>query len=212
MQHTAGDAAKNRIAQTMLARLGYYPGAIDGAWGPLSQAAAAAWATHQEAPATPLPPSALPDFACHLDNRSESNIATLLPVAQAAARRFMVAAIPAMAAAGTIIQIICGSRTYAAQDALYAQGRTLPGHIVTNAPGGYSNHNFGIAWDIGLFRGKIYLEESPLYLECAKIGRDQGLDCGAFWSALTDEPHYNLKTGLTLEQMRIRMANGQAIV
>ncbi len=205
------DVIKNRLAQTLLSQLGFYHGAIDGAWGPQSQAAVAAWATNQDAPAPVLPPAAVADATATFDLRSEINIATLLPVAQAAARRFMAEAIPAMAAKGVGIQIICGTRSYQQQDALYAQGRTAPGLKVTNAPGGYSNHNFGIAWDIGLFRGKVYLEDSPLYLECAAIGRYQGLDCGAYWDSITDEPHYNLKTDLTLAQMRERVANGQAV-
>jgi hypothetical protein len=36
-------------------------------------------------------------------------------------------------------------RTIAEQDALYAQGRTKPGKKVTNAKGGQSYHNFGLA-------------------------------------------------------------------
>nr|WP_295770097.1 M15 family metallopeptidase [Rhodoferax sp.] len=41
-------------------------------------------------------------------------------------------------------------RSCAEQDALYAQGRTAPGNKVTNAKSGDSNHNFGIAFDIGV--------------------------------------------------------------
>ncbi|MEO8506247.1 MAG: hypothetical protein ABI593_01300 [Betaproteobacteria bacterium] len=38
------------------------------------------------------------------------------------------------------------------QDAPYRQGRLgNPGPRVTNARDGQSNHNFGIAWDIGIF-------------------------------------------------------------
>jgi len=146
-----------------------------------------------------------------LDPRSETAIATLLPEARAAARTFMAAAIPAMEAVGVQIRIICGTRTYAQQDALYAQGRTKPGPKVTNARGGYSNHNFGIAWDIGLFQGKKYLEESPHYQTCAHIGRIQGLDCGAFWKSFPDEPHYQLNTGLSTSQLRQRTAQGKAV-
>jgi peptidoglycan L-alanyl-D-glutamate endopeptidase CwlK len=47
------------------------------------------------------------------------------------------------------ITVIFGVRTVAEQDALYAQGRTKPGKIVTNAKGGQSAHNFGLAVDIG---------------------------------------------------------------
>lgn len=38
-------------------------------------------------------------------------------------------------------------RTFAEQNALYAQGRTTPGAIVTYARGGQSFHNFGLAFD-----------------------------------------------------------------
>jgi len=46
------------------------------------------------------------------------------------------------------LKLISGLRTYEEQDALYAQGRTAPGPKVTNAPGGHSNHNFGLAFDM----------------------------------------------------------------
>ena len=147
-----------------------------------------------------------------LDARSEANIATLVPKAQVAARAFMVKVVPAMAACGVTVKIISGLRSYAEQDALYAQGRSVAGRIVTKARGGYSNHNFGIAWDIGLFQAGRYLEDSPLYRRCAMIGEyDCGLDCGAFWE-FTDEPHYQLRTGLTLAEMRNRLAIGQPVV
>ena len=145
------------------------------------------------------------------DPRSETNIATLAPKAQAAARAFLAAAIPAMEEHGVQIRIICGTRSYAQQDALYAQGRTRPGSKVTNAKGGFSNHNFGIAWDIGLFEGKKYLEESPAYKACAAIGAAQGLDCGAFWKSFSDEPHYQLDIGLSTSQLRQRTAQGKPV-
>lgn len=40
-----------------------------------------------------------------------------------------------------------GDRTFEHQDRLYAQGRTLPGGIVTNARSGESPHNYGMATD-----------------------------------------------------------------
>lgn len=39
-------------------------------------------------------------------------------------------------------------RDYEKQNDLYAQGRVRPGSIVTNARGGYSYHNFGVAFDV----------------------------------------------------------------
>ena len=49
---------------------------------------------------------------------------------------------------GIKLRIIQGFRTYAEQDALYAQGRTKKGKKVTNAKGGQSNHNLGLAIDV----------------------------------------------------------------
>jgi peptidoglycan LD-endopeptidase CwlK len=146
------------------------------------------------------------------DPRTESNIATLHPVAQAAARQFMAAVTAAMTMEEVVVKIIAGTRTYAEQDALYAQGRTKRGPRVTNARGGYSNHNFGIAWDIGLFKGPQYLDDSPLYRTCGSIGRSLGLEWGGDWQSIDDEPHFQLKTGLTLVQMRGRIARGQSVV
>lgn len=40
-----------------------------------------------------------------------------------------------------------GFRTYGEQMALWAKGRTVRGPIVTNAKGGQSSHNFGLAVD-----------------------------------------------------------------
>lgn len=200
---------KDFLAQTILKDLGYYRGALDGLWGVKSQQALDAWEKAQ-VPESKLTQLAKTDGV--FDPRTEACIATLLPKAREAARAFMAACVPAMARHGVVVKIIGGTRTYAEQNALYEQGRGKPGPVVTNARGGYSNHNFGIAWDIGLFKDGRYLEESPLYKECSEIGREQGLDCGAFWSSLTDEPHFNLKTGLTLAQMREKVARGETVV
>lgn len=45
-------------------------------------------------------------------------------------------------AAAIDVMIICTWRSNTEQDALYAQGRTKPGKIVTRAKGGQSSHNF----------------------------------------------------------------------
>ena|SRR5258708_6900172 len=52
------------------------------------------------------------------------------------------------AANGITIRVSQGVRTWDQQNLLYAQGRTDGGKIVTNAPGGHSMHNFGLAVDI----------------------------------------------------------------
>ena len=98
-----------------------------------------------------------------MDSRSLANIATLLPAAQDKAHAFLDAiAASNRLPAGWYVSIISGTRTYAEQDVLYQQGRTTPGPIVTNAPPGYSNHNFGIAFDLGIFNADgQYLDDLP---------------------------------------------------
>lgn len=138
------------------------------------------------------------------DERTEKNLATLHPRAQAKAREFMQSVAPIMRQRGVDVRIISGTRSYAEQDALYAKRPK-----VTNARGGFSNHNFGVAWDIGLFQGKHYLEDSPLYRECGKIGQSLGLEWGGAWKTIVDEPHFEVKTGLTMAQKRERVAAGR---
>jgi peptidoglycan L-alanyl-D-glutamate endopeptidase CwlK len=48
---------------------------------------------------------------------------------------------------GIQIVVVQGLRTCEEQDALYQQGRTKPGKIVTDAPAGHSYHNYALACD-----------------------------------------------------------------
>jgi hypothetical protein len=128
-------------------------------------------------PNKPLPATATGE----VDSRSEGVIATLLPQVQPYAR----ALVGKAAANGITIKVISGLRTYDEQNALYAQGRDKPDRIVTNARGGYSNHNFGVAFDVGLFKGNAYRDGRQntkplarlalsLVLNGAAIGNDPG--------------------------------------
>jgi len=146
------------------------------------------------------------------DKRTEGNIATLVPKAQEKARQFMTAILPILEEKGCTAKIISGTRSYDEQDDLYAKGRTVAGAKVTNARGGYSNHNFGIAWDIGIFKGEKYLPETYLYGTCGEVGKSLGLEWGGDWKSIQDEPHFQLKTGLTLAEMRERVAKGESII
>ncbi len=179
----------------------------DKVWGTLSKAALAEVVSEAS---RPQPQSEL-DVGTEFDERTEKNLATLNPKVQALFRAFFRKLIPFMAAHGVVPKIISGNRTYEEQNALYAQGRTKPGKIVTNARGGHSNHNFQLAGDIGLFRNGEYLEESSLYRVAGPIGESVGLEWGGRWE-FSDEPHYQYKSGLTLAQLRDRVAHGQPTV
>lgn len=148
-----------------------------------------------------------------VDARSEKVIASLLPEVQSYAR----ALVHKAADAGVTIKIISGLRTYQEQDALYAQGRTKPGDKVTNAKGGQSNHNFGIAFDIGVFEGNKYLSDSPKYKTVGILGVDLGLEWGGNWKTITDQPHFQLRPNWAKElteknmlaELRSRKASGE---
>jgi len=168
-----------------------------------------------------------------VDDRSERNIATLSPQIQTLARSLVHAA----ADIGLEIKVISGTRTYGEQHAIFLQSRQPLAVVnaarrkagmdpideaenrknVTGADAGHSNHNFGIAFDIGVFEGRRYLEESPLYKAVAVLGKQLGLSWGGDWKSRTDEPHYELRPDWAsdldendmLAEMRTRMEAGE---
>ena len=86
-------------------------------------------------------------------------------------------------------------RTVAEQDALYAQGRTQPGNIVTNAPGSsYSSyHQWGTAFDIFRNDGTgAYNESGKFFERVGAIGVALGLEWGGNWKSIVDKPHFQL--------------------
>ena len=136
--------------QRLLTAAGFYTDTLDGIWGPNTNKADADFTAANTTIAQQLGT---------FDARSEGNIITLLPKAQTECRKFL----QICANLGKDVRIISGTRTYAEQDVLYAQGRTTAGSIVTNAKGGQSNHNFGIAWDIGIWNAGTYSEKDADY-------------------------------------------------
>lgn len=91
------------------------------------------------------------------------------------------------------------------QDSLYAQGRTKPGKVVTNAKGGQSMHNFGLAFDVVPVddsRQPIWDDRSHLWNLIGAEGKRLGLEWGGDWVSLKDKPHFQYTEGLTLAQLR----------
>jgi peptidoglycan L-alanyl-D-glutamate endopeptidase CwlK len=150
-----------------------------------------------------------------VDPRSEKVIATLLPEVRPIAR----ALVQKAQQSDIQIKILSALRTYVEQDELYSKGRTNPGPKVTNARGGFSNHNFGIAFDVGVFEGSKYLGDSVKYKAVGVLGMDLGLEWGGSWKTIVDQPHFQLRpewaTSLNerdmLAELRARLDNGAAI-
>jgi peptidoglycan L-alanyl-D-glutamate endopeptidase CwlK len=90
------------------------------------------------------------------------------------------------AAAGYDVLVTCTSRTEAEQAALYAQGRTTGGAIVTNARPGQSAHQYGLGMDVvPIVNGKPdWSGTDPLWLEIGALGQARGLQ----WLGAPDSP------------------------
>jgi len=95
-------------------------------------------------------------------------------------------------------------RTKAEQDNLYAQGRTTKGDIVTNAKGGYSFHNYGVAFDFcPVVDGKPAWKDKKLFKKVGELGVLLGLEWGGNWKTFKDLPHFQYTGGHTLKDFRI---------
>lgn len=92
------------------------------------------------------------------------------------------------------VLVYCGYRSFKEQNDLYAQGRTKAGNVITNAKGGYSQHNFGIAIDFCKNTKAGAFSDSVWYNKVAKIAKSVGLGWGGDWKSFKDMPHLYLKT------------------
>lgn len=110
--------------------------------------------------------------------------------------------------AGFDILITSTYRDAEAQNALYAQGRTKKGSIVTNAKAGESFHNYRLAFDIVPLRnGKPVWgtkgADGKLWKDIAKIGKACGLEWAGDWKGkLQEMAHFQYTGGLTLADLQ----------
>jgi peptidoglycan L-alanyl-D-glutamate endopeptidase CwlK len=151
---------------------------IDGRAGPETWGALAA---------TVLGPGAANIDTGTADARSERHIASLQPEVRPYARALWFKA----RAHGIDIKVISGTRSFREQDRLYAQGRTTAGPKVTSARAGESVHNYGHAFDIGVFEGREYLGSGRKYDQVGVLGQEIGLHWGGTWRK-PDRPHFEL--------------------
>lgn len=141
-------------------------------------------------------------------SRNEKAIAKLHPQAKNKIRKFIN---DVYEQHQIFLVIVQDYRTYAQQDAIYAEGRTKPGKIRTKAKGGQSNHNFALAvdvlpvWEDGNLHitGKGVDEKNVSILKkIANIGKANGLAWGGDWKSIYDPMHFELNTGLSMSQLR----------
>jgi peptidoglycan L-alanyl-D-glutamate endopeptidase CwlK len=94
-------------------------------------------------------------------------------------------------------------RTLEEQQALYDQGRTKPGDIVTKAKPGTSWHNYGLAFDVAVLdeNGQpAWPENAKLWKQIGDLGKSVGLAWGGDFVTINDRPHFEHHPGLTLAQ------------
>jgi peptidoglycan L-alanyl-D-glutamate endopeptidase CwlK len=151
-----------------------------------------------------------------IDERSARSLIGLHPKVQQLAKEFL----GRCKKAGLGVRVIDGLRTYAQQAELYAKGRTLPGKIVTKAGPGQSMHNFGLAFDIGIFVDNKYLPESAQYAAAGAVGKELGLTWGGDFQSIKDEPHFELRpswsngmaSSAMLAELRRRKEVGTSVI
>ena len=128
-----------------------------------------------------------------MDKRSEAVLAKVNPALANKVR----AAADGLATAGTYLLVVSGLRTAAEQDALYAQGRSKPGHIVTNARAGFSMHNYGLAVDVVPYltgsSGQLNWGPNTAQFRAMVAALEaQDLVWGGSWKSIPDEDHFQM--------------------
>jgi peptidoglycan L-alanyl-D-glutamate endopeptidase CwlK len=209
-----------KFRQRLYRQAGFYSGRLDGIWGPKTYKAEFDWNNRFY--------QIKESFSVGFDPRTETNLHSLLPPVQLLGRSLL----QLLEVAGFNARVISGTRSYDEQDRIYSQGRTSPGPIVTYARAGQSNHNFGLAFDIGLFKddGSYISKDVKPYTEAGKLVKESllvpqlavdlapnlsmvALEWGGDWSGKkADYPHYQLSLPWTTEQVRRKFERGEALI
>lgn len=128
----------------------------------------------------------------------------LTPDTRAKAEAFLAAC----EAEGIDLLVTSTYRDHDSQAAIYAQGRTKPGKIVTNARPGWSWHNWRCALDVVPLRGgkPVWGTSGPdaaLWRRIGELGEAAGLEWAGRWTGLLREmAHFQNSQGMTLAQLQ----------
>ena len=163
----------------------------------------------------------------HLVELSNKLILTLEPIVQPKVHELLVRC----AREGMLMRVHQARRTFAEQTAIHAKGRTAWGEpclhegrrypvgscptgkhpmgaAVTNAPAGYSIHNFGLAIDICEMDKTPFdlgvpgpSDDDALWDKAADIGEALGFECGFRWKR-PDPGHFEYLQGTSLLALR----------
>jgi peptidoglycan LD-endopeptidase CwlK len=128
---------------------------------------------------------------------TSSSISSLNPIVAQKARKFL-----DLAKANNMdVRITAAFRSWNDSDRLYAQGRTTPGDVISNARGGESYHNWGLAFDAAPFENGVISNDIEKFKAMGKLGEQAGLEWGGRFKDLLDYPHFQYTFGLSTEDL-----------
>ena len=146
------------------------------------------------------------------DSITLARIELLHPILRAEAKEIYNAIQRSLEKSRAAVRFTQTLRTIAEQDALYAQGRTKPGKIVTWAKGGQSYHSYGLAidicliidgkeasWDITKDFDKDGISD---WMEIVSIFKSRGWEWGGDWEKKKDYPHFQKTFGKTPTKLK----------
>ena len=153
--------------------------------------------------------------------KNSRDLHDLLPVVKSRVQSMLTrcAADPWFTENGIKILVTSTLRDNESQNALYAQGRTTPGKIVTNAKAGYSWHNFACAVDVVPLRNGVAvwgtkgdgIDDNPaddktddmeVWQRVARHAKEAGLEWAGDWVSFKEYAHFQYTGGLSMAQMR----------
>jgi peptidoglycan L-alanyl-D-glutamate endopeptidase CwlK len=145
----------------------------------------------------PMPANSVAVQLTPKDPISIQRIAKLHPLVRDTFTRFILAAESEL---NITLRVTQGLRTVAEQNALYAQGRTAAGRIVTNAKGGQSYHNVGTAIDVvEMVNGQPNWNFD--YSKLKPIADRFGIEWGGTFKSIVDKPHFEISFGYKPSQL-----------
>jgi len=128
---------------------------------------------------------------------TSTDISSLDTYVSQLARKFL-----ALTAANNMdVRITTAFRSWDEQDRLYAQGRTTPGSVITNARGGESYHNWGLAFDAAPFENGAVSNDLEKFKQMGRLGVQAGLEWGGNFKDIVDLPHFQYTYGLSTEDL-----------
>lgn len=141
----------------------------------------------------------------YYDQISLDRIATFHPLLRDKLKEWYLEANNKLLPKGYRLRITHVYRSVQEQNDLYAQGRTKKGSIITNAKGGQSIHNYGLAFDFVILRdlddnGTFETADftvNEYWKKIANYFKSKGFTWGGDFKSFKDAPHLEYSKGLS---------------